>query len=92
MSVTKAAIVKNISHKAKINSYESARLINLFLALTVNEVKSKQVKISGFGTFSNKLTEKRVGRNPKTKESYIIKPRRKVIFKTSNKIKNLFNK
>ncbi|MBC8476354.1 MAG: HU family DNA-binding protein, partial [Gammaproteobacteria bacterium] len=34
---------------------------------------------------------KRIGRNPKTKEEYEIRARKKLSFKASNKIKSLLN-
>ena len=36
-------------------------------------------------------TVKRIGRNPKTKESYIIMPRKKLNFRGSNILKKFLN-
>ena len=62
-----------------------------FLLLIKFQSKSKSLKLSGFGTFSFKKTPKRVGRNPKTQDSYIIPEIKKLNFKPSNKAKEHLN-
>ena len=54
-------------------------------------VKTMKIKISGFGTFSTKRTLERVGRNPKSKESYIIPSFKKLTFNASAKVKGVLN-
>ena len=56
--------------------------------LKINQIQSK---LSSFGSFSFKNTPKRLGRNPKTKDSYIIPEINKLNFKPSNKIKEKIN-
>ena len=51
----------------------------------------KAVKIKNFGTFKVQTTQKRIGRNPKTKESYIIRPLKKLNFTSSNLVKKELN-
>ena len=63
----------------------------LFWAFIPARSKSKSIKLSGFGTFSFKKTPKRTGRNPKTKDSYIIPSLNKLNFKSSNKVKKQIN-
>ena len=59
--------------------------------LTTNLIKNKKIKISNFGTFSIRSKKKRIGRNPKTKESKIISERNVVLFKPSNQFKDFIN-
>ena len=61
------------------------------LLLIKNKSKLRIVKLSSFGSFSFKKTPKRLGRNPKTKDSYIIPEINKLNFKPSNKIKEKIN-
>ena len=51
----------------------------------------ESVKLSRFGSFNFKKTPKRLGRNPKTKDSYIIPVLNKLNFKPSTKIKENIN-
>ena len=53
--------------------------------------KSSNININKFGTFSYKKTPKRIGRNPKTLEKFLIKSRQKLTFKPSDIIKETIN-
>ena len=55
------------------------------------EFKCRLVKIHNFGTFTLRKKKSRIGRNPKTKEEFVIPKRLKFIFKASSKIKNKLN-
>mgnify|MGYP001992531993 CR=1 FL=1 len=93
MTIKKYDISKDISVKLKIPMNSSSALVHKLLSIIIKETSSsKAVKLSKFGTFKKKLTPERIGRNPKTKESYIIKQNYKLGFKTSNEIKEVLNK
>jgi len=51
-------------------------------------VRSEQVKISSFGTFSVRDKAARVGRNPKTGTEVPIEPRRVLTFRPSHLMKD----
>ena len=53
--------------------------------------ENKKIKISSFGTFLKKRKNKRIGRNPKTKEKKIISARNVVTFKASKFFKDKIN-
>jgi len=91
MSFGKKDICKNISSKALILRGDSKEFFTNFLNLVTIKSKSRIVKISNFGTFYTKNTPQRLGRNPKTKEEFIISKRSKLFFKPSNKIRSIIN-
>jgi integration host factor subunit alpha len=91
MSFGKKDICINISSKALIPKDKSKDFFETFLNLVSSKSKSKVVKISNFGTFYCKNTPQRLGRNPKTKEEFIITKRSKLFFKPSNKIRSIIN-
>ncbi|MDC1242394.1 HU family DNA-binding protein [Gammaproteobacteria bacterium] len=91
MSFGKKDICINISSKALIPKDKSKDFFEAFLNLVSSKSKSKVVKISNFGTFYCKNTPQRLGRNPKTKEEFIITKRSKLCFKPSNKIRSIIN-
>ena len=67
-------------------------LVEEFFSIIVSNLcKKKSVKISKFGTFLIRSKSSRIGRNPKTKEEYIIQARKKTIFIPSNKTKKTIN-
>ena len=91
MSLTKNDIINNINKNLSLSSSEASSIFESFLFLIKSKSKSKSIKLSGFGTFSFKKTPKRAGRNPKTKDSYIIPELYKLNFKPSSKVKEQIN-
>ena len=91
MNLSKKKIIKNLVKKSLISNNDASSLLELLLKIIKSKSKSKSVKISSFGTFSYKKTSKRVGRNPKTLDSYIIPVINKLNFKPSEKIKGKIN-
>jgi integration host factor subunit alpha len=91
MSITKKNIIKNINKETAISIEDGAILLEAFLFLVKKHAKSNKVKLSSFGTFSFKKTPKRMGRNPKTCDSYIIPMLNKLNFKPSNILKDKIN-
>ena len=91
MSFGKKDIYNNISSKALISKDKGKEFLRNFLNLVTSKSKSKTVKLSNFGTFYTKNTPQRFGRNPKTKEEFVISKRSKLFFKPSNKIRSIIN-
>ena len=91
MNFSKNNLIKNISKKSLVSSGEASGILESFLLLIKGKAKLKSVKLSRFGSFSFKKTPKRLGRNPKTQDSYIIPELNKLNFKPSNKIKEKLN-
>lgn len=91
MTINKNNISKNISKKLSITLDHSSNVLEFVLLLIKNNSKNKIVKLSSFGSFNYKISPQRIGRNPKTEESYIIPELNKLKFKPSNKIKEALN-
>ena len=91
MNFNKNYIVKKISKKSLVSAKDSSNILEFFLLTLVKQAKLKSVKLNRFGSFIFKKTPERIGRNPKTKESYIIECRRKLTLSVSNKVKEKMN-
>tara|TARA_B110000259_G_scaffold185409_1_gene234373 strand:- start:1351 stop:1626 length:276 start_codon:yes stop_codon:yes gene_type:complete len=91
MSLGKKDISKNISTKAHVSFEISEKFLNSFLELLKTQSLNKILKISKFGTFDRKFSPERVGRNPKSKEEFVIKKRLKLSFKSSINVKSILN-
>ena len=91
MSLAKNNIINYLKKNSSLTVGEASSLFESFLYVIKSKSKSKSVKLSGFGTFSFKKTPKRAGRNPKTKDSYIIPELYKLNFKPSSKVKEQIN-
>ena len=90
MSLGKKDIIKNISSKALFSSSDSSKFLECFIRF-IKENNNKNIKISNFGTFIPHKSPKRIGRNPKTKETKIISEREVVLFKASKEFKQFIN-
>ena len=91
MSLKKSDIAKNISSKVSISESASKELVSSFIDIIKLKSNEADVKVANFGTFANKVTPQRVGRNPKTGKEHIISERVKLNFIVSNKVKELLN-
>ena len=91
MSLGRKDISKNIVTKVHISSSISNELLESFLNLIKFHSIDKTVKISNFGKFYTKLSPRRIGRNPLTKEEFEIKERLKPSFLSAKNIKKIIN-
>ena len=91
MGLKKSDIAKNISSKASISESISKELVSSFIDIIKSNSNEQDVKVANFGTFANKVTPQRIGRNPKTGQEHIITERVKLNFIVSNKVKDQLN-
>ena len=91
MSLKKSDIAKNISSIVSISESLSKELVSSFIDIIKLQSNESDVKVANFGTFANKVTPQRVGRNPKTGKEHIISERVKLNFIVSNRVKELLN-
>ena len=91
MNLKKSDIAKNISSKVSISESISKDLVGSFMDIIKLKSNEVDVKVANFGTFTNKVTPQRIGRNPKTGKEHTIKERLKLNFIVSNKIKKQLN-
>ena len=91
-NLTKKDISKKISNELGITQGVCDNFVdNLIDKIKAGLREHKNVKISAFGTFQLTKTPKRIGRNPKTKESFIITSRNRIKLILSSKIKRYLN-
>ena len=92
INLTKKEIINSIYMQIGFSKKISETLLeDIFQILIKNIISEKKVKISKFGTFVLRKKNKRIGRNPKTKEEKIISERNVVLFKPSNELKKYIN-
>ena len=91
MSLKKSDIAKKISKNLSIPYSTSNNMVESFINIIKSKSNNNDVKIANFGTFANKVTPQRIGRNPKTGIKHIITERVKLNFIVSNKVKKQLN-
>ncbi len=88
-TVTRADLSEAVYQEVGLSRNESADLVEAVLdEISNNLVEGDNVKISSFGSFIVRSKDGRIGRNPKTGEEVPIEPRRVLVFRPSQVLKN----
>ncbi len=91
-TVTRADLSEAVYQEVGLSRNESADLVESVLSEIADTLtRGEAVKISSFGSFSVRQKGQRVGRNPKTGEEVPILPRKVLVFRASNVLKNRIN-
>ena len=91
-TVTRADLSEAVYKRVGLSRTESAALVeNVLDHITECVAKGEPVKLSSFGSFVVRRKGERIGRNPKTGEEVPISPRRVLVFKASNVLKQKVN-
>jgi integration host factor subunit alpha len=91
-TITRADLSEAVYKRVGLSRTESAALVETVLDhITDRVIRGEPVKLSSFGSFIVRQKGERVGRNPKTGEEVPISPRRVLVFKASNVLKQKIN-
>lgn len=91
-TVTRAQLAESVYQEVGLSRSESANLVDSILGeIAESLLRDGSVKISSFGTFAVRQKGQRVGRNPKTGEEVPILPRRVLVFRASQVLKERIN-
>ena len=91
-TITRAHLSEAVYQEVGLSRSESALLVEAILEeMTSALERSESVKISSFGTFAVRQKGERIGRNPKTGDEVPILPRRVLVFRASQVLKNRIN-
>ena len=85
-NLTRETIAKKISIEFGIAYSTVYKKIDKILEILSNEMISSDLSINYIGSFKINQKNERIGRNPKTKEEHLIKSRKVISFKKSNKL------
>lgn len=87
-TLTRADLAEAVYRQVGLSRSESASLVEAVLEeISQAAIRGEQVKLSSFGTFSVRQKNERIGRNPKTGQEVPITPRRVMMFRPSNILK-----
>lgn len=91
-TVTRADLTEAVYQEVGLSRNESAEMVEAVLGQIADRlVAGDNVKISSFGSFLVRHKGGRVGRNPKTGEEVPIEPRRVLVFRPSQVMKDRIN-
>jgi len=92
MAITKANIVETICVANGFSKKQSIETLETMLEIIKQALESgEDVLVSGFGKFCIRNKKERKGRNPATGEDMMLRPRKVVTFRCSNKLKDKIN-
>ena len=91
-SIKKIDIIKNLSLQTGFSNNFSKKIINDLIEIIILNIGLGNLILKNIGSFKLIKKKQREGRNPKTKEKFIISARKSIIFTPSKKIsKNINN-
>lgn len=91
-TVTRAQLSEAVYQEVGLSRNESSDLVESVLKeISDTLTRGEPVKISSFGSFAVRQKGQRIGRNPKTGQEVPILPRRVLVFRASNVLKDLIN-
>ncbi|ODR94267.1 integration host factor subunit alpha [Methyloceanibacter superfactus] len=91
-TLTRADLAEAVFQKVGLPRNESAEIVELVLREIVASLeRGDPVKLSSFGSFGIRDKGQRIGRNPKTGQEVPITPRRVLVFRASNIMKQRIN-
>lgn len=91
-TLTRADLAEAVVRKVGLPRNESQELVELVLnEISSSLARGEQVKLSSFGSFGIREKGERMGRNPKTGEEVPITPRKVLVFRPSNIMKDRIN-
>ncbi len=91
-TLTRADLAEAVVEKVGLPRNESQDLVELILKeISSTLAGGEAVKLSSFGSFGIREKGERIGRNPKTGEEVPITPRRVLVFRPSNIMKDRIN-
>ncbi len=90
-NITKKEITKILSEKIGLSSLYSKKIVNDLIQIIIKQIKNNNLILKNIGTFKIISKNERIGRNPKTKEQFLIKKRKSISFISSKNLTKIIN-
>jgi len=91
--MNKTDLISLTAENTGLTKKDTERVVNAMLdAISAAMARGEKVQLSGFGAFDVKDREKRIGRNPHTKEAIEIPATRVPVFKPSKALQDIIKK
>ena len=88
----KIDLVNDLSSKTGYSQNYSKKIVDDLINIFIQNIKSGNLNLKNIGSFKLLNKKERIGRNPKTKEEFIITSRKSLSFTSSKKIIDNLNK
>ena len=84
-------LYKLLSEKTGFSLLLSKKIINDLIEVIIKEIKKENFNLVNLGKFKIILKKDRLGRNPKTKQTFIINKRKSISFTASKNFSQFLN-
>ncbi len=90
-NITKVDFSKKLSKKFGFSISFSKKIVDDLLVIFSEVISTSDLNLTNFGSFKLLLKKERKGRNPKTKQEFIIAEQKSISFKASKKLIKVIN-
>ena len=90
-NLNKDNLYKLLSEKTGFSLLLSKKIINDLIEIIIKEIKKENFNLVNLGKFKIILKKDRLGRNPKTKQTFIINKRKSISFTASKNFSQFLN-
>ena len=90
-NITKIDFSKNMSDKTGFPISVSKKIVDDLLIIFTEMIKNNDLVLKNIGTFKLSKKNERIGRNPKTKEEFLISKRKSIRFIVSKNLTKVLN-
>lgn len=85
----KSELIERIAKQARIDEQTADKVVNALIKKMFDAIaKGERIEVRGFGSFSVKSYQPKIGRNPRTGERVSIPVRHRILFKAGLELKN----
>jgi integration host factor subunit alpha len=92
MALTKDKLITRLQMQMQISKQDARQAVERTLEIMKDTLaQGEELLVSGFGKFSVRQKRERRGRNPQTKESLLLRPRKVLVFKASGVLRARIN-
>ena len=90
-NITKVDFFRNINNKTGFPISISKKIVDDLLIICAEMIKNNELVFKNIGTFKLSKKNERIGRNPKTKEEFLISKRKSIRFVVSKNLDKILN-
>ena len=82
---------KNISNKTGFPVSITKKIVDDLIIIIAEMIKNNELVLKNIGTFKLTNKKERIGRNPKTKEEFLVSKRKSIRFVVSKNLSKIIN-
>lgn len=87
--MTKSELIEEVAERIDVPKNRASAIVNaVFDSMKQALVSDERIELRGFGSFSIRNYDARVGRNPRTGEEVQVPPKKSVHFKVGKELKH----